>query len=300
MHPGQKLKPGSLVRFQDASGRALMGEVLERHFHGRRTIRLWSEDGAPVSSLVDALGHVPLPPYIHRAGYDRRSRTLPDGVRARARLGGGAHRRPPFHDVADRRPAGAWRRSRRSDAARRLRHLQADHRRARRRPRRRSRVVRDHRRRRRRGLPGPGRKAGASSPSARRRRGRWRMRHGAATAWCAPAPDAPRSSSIPVTTFQVIDGLITNFHLPKSSLLMLVCALAGTAPVLRAYQEAVAATLPFLQLRGCDARDLRILVGAQGSRLRARGSICPAVRLTATSSNEPRAPSPEPRILLYS
>ena len=56
MHPGQKLKPGALVRFQDASGRALMGEVLERHFHGRRTIRLWSEDGAPVTSLVDALG----------------------------------------------------------------------------------------------------------------------------------------------------------------------------------------------------------------------------------------------------
>jgi S-adenosylmethionine:tRNA ribosyltransferase-isomerase len=40
--------------------------------------------------------------------------------------------------------------------------------------------------------------------------------------------------------FRVIDGLITNFHLPQSSLLMLVCALAGTGFVLNAYRHAVA------------------------------------------------------------
>ncbi len=33
--------------------------------------------------------------------------------------------------------------------------------------------------------------------------------------------------------------MVTNFHLPRSSLLMLVCALAGREPVLRAYEEAV-------------------------------------------------------------
>ncbi len=39
--------------------------------------------------------------------------------------------------------------------------------------------------------------------------------------------------------FKCIDGLITNFHLPKSTLLMLVSALAGREFVLKAYNEAV-------------------------------------------------------------
>lgn len=40
--------------------------------------------------------------------------------------------------------------------------------------------------------------------------------------------------------FKIIDGLVTNFHLPRSTLLMLVSAFAGQDRVLRAYQEAVA------------------------------------------------------------
>lgn len=49
----------------------------------------------------------------------------------------------------------------------------------------------------------------------------------------------------PGYAFRAIDGLITNFHLPRSTLLMLVSALAGRETVLRAYGEAIRARYRF-------------------------------------------------------
>ena len=49
----------------------------------------------------------------------------------------------------------------------------------------------------------------------------------------------------PGYSFQVVDAMVTNFHLPRSSLLMLVCAFAGQDAVMQAYEEAVAAGYRF-------------------------------------------------------
>jgi S-adenosylmethionine:tRNA ribosyltransferase-isomerase len=45
--------------------------------------------------------------------------------------------------------------------------------------------------------------------------------------------------------FRVVDALVTNFHLPRSTLLVLVAAFAGRERVLAAYGEAVAAGYRF-------------------------------------------------------
>jgi S-adenosylmethionine:tRNA ribosyltransferase-isomerase len=50
---------------------------------------------------------------------------------------------------------------------------------------------------------------------------------------------------LPGFRFQVVDALLTNFHLPRSSLLLLVCALGGRERVLAAYGEAVRAGYRF-------------------------------------------------------
>jgi len=43
----------------------------------------------------------------------------------------------------------------------------------------------------------------------------------------------------PPYNFKVVNHLITNFHLPRSTLLMLVCAFGGYESVMTAYREAV-------------------------------------------------------------
>jgi S-adenosylmethionine:tRNA ribosyltransferase-isomerase len=51
--------------------------------------------------------------------------------------------------------------------------------------------------------------------------------------------------------FRIIDALLTNFHLPQSTLLMLVCALGGKEFVMAAYRHAVEAGYRFYSYGDC-------------------------------------------------
>ena len=65
VYPSQKLRVGVGMRFEK-DGCRLCAEVVEYCSSGRRTIRLWTEDGTSVDDAVDQLGHIPLPPYVKR------------------------------------------------------------------------------------------------------------------------------------------------------------------------------------------------------------------------------------------
>jgi len=55
----------------------------------------------------------------------------------------------------------------------------------------------------------------------------------------------------PPFTFRAVDALLTNFHLPRSTLLMLVSAFAGREFILHAYEEAVRDRYRFYSYGDC-------------------------------------------------
>ncbi len=61
----------------------------------------------------------------------------------------------------------------------------------------------------------------------------------------APATGVTRIFIRPPRRLQVVDALLTNFHLPRSTLLMLVAALAGRERILKAYESAIEAGFRF-------------------------------------------------------
>ncbi|HXW05437.1 MAG TPA: tRNA preQ1(34) S-adenosylmethionine ribosyltransferase-isomerase QueA [Vicinamibacterales bacterium] len=238
MHPGQKLKEGSRVRFEGEAG-VLMGEVLARHFHGRRTIRLWSETGAPVPALIDALGHIPLPPYIRRADQPSdRERYQTVYARARGSVAAptaGLHFTPELLEALAR--SGVERASLTLHVGYgTFKPVRTE-------------SVEEH-------VVDPEwyeiPPATAGALDRARRDGRRIIAVGTTTTRAledaavrgfgqVASGDALASVFIyPGFSFQVISGLLTNFHLPRSSLLMLICAFAGRERVLAAYRDAVA------------------------------------------------------------
>jgi S-adenosylmethionine:tRNA ribosyltransferase-isomerase len=236
VHPGQKLRPGGHVVFE-RGGQALEGEVLERKFFGRRIIRLVAEAGRDVNDVIDAIGHVPLPPYIHRADdvIDReRYQTvyakargsvaaptaglhLTPALLARLAAGGVGCAEITLHvGYGTFKPVRVGRvEDHRVDAERYAVSEQA------------ARAINAARDQGRRVVA-----VGTTTTRALEWAGRTNGR-------VAPGGGETDLFIHPGHEFRVVSGLLTNFHLPRSSLLMLVCAFAGRERTLAAYREAV-------------------------------------------------------------
>jgi S-adenosylmethionine:tRNA ribosyltransferase-isomerase len=66
-----------------------------------------------------------------------------------------------------------------------------------------------------------------------------------------PANGASSIFIYPPYDFKVVDVMLTNFHLPQSTLIMMVSALAGRDLILKAYQEAVEHNYRFFSYGDC-------------------------------------------------
>jgi S-adenosylmethionine:tRNA ribosyltransferase-isomerase len=242
MHPGQKLKPGAMVTFPGAV--PLHGEVLDRRYFGRRAIRLWTDDGSPVRAAVDAIGHMPLPPYIKRDDQPSdRERYQTIFAQARGSIAAptaGLHFTTKLLEAL--RAGGV------ETAAITLhvgygtfQPIRVER-------------VEDHR------VEAERFEIDATAAATINQaltEGRRVIAVGTTTTRTLEAVGAAHDGTIvasagttdlfiyPGFNFRIVSGLMTNFHLPQSSLLMLVAALAGTDRVLAAYREAVAAGYRF-------------------------------------------------------
>ena len=240
MHPGQKLKPGAQVRFEGPAG-ALVAEVLEQKFFGRRRIRLSAEGGpaaAPVDAMVDAVGHVPLPPYIKRPDVDEdRERYQTMFAVARGSVAAptaGLHFTPEIMAALHEQGIalatvtlhvgyGTFkpvRAERVEDHSVDPEAYEIDEKAAA--------AINTARTESRRVIAVGTTTTRALEDSARRHGGRV----AAGAAWAD-------TFIYPGFEFKVIDGLLTNFHVPRSSLLMLTAAFAGRETILNAYTTAV-------------------------------------------------------------
>jgi S-adenosylmethionine:tRNA ribosyltransferase-isomerase len=75
------------------------------------------------------------------------------------------------------------------------------------------------------------------------------------SAWKGETLEAGEGSTdlfiTPEYQFKTVDALLTNFHLPRSTLLMLVCAFGGTGNIMAAYKEAVEDKYRFYSYGDC-------------------------------------------------
>lgn len=248
--PGRKVGVGEILAFPSPSGKVeLTAEVIERGTFGERVLRF-----APVEDFwvaLERIGHMPLPPYIHRADAEEdRERYQTVFARERGSVAAptaGLHFTPRMLEALETKGVEIARVSLHVGLGTfaPLRVERVDE-------------VRLHREQ----YTVPPETAEALSRA--KSEGRRVVAVGttvvrtleAATLAAGDGPIHPHTSTTqifisPGFEFRIVGALLTNFHLPQSSLLMLVSAFAGREHVLAAYNHAVAARYRFFSYGDC-------------------------------------------------
>ena len=231
-HPGGKLKPGRTVRFGDDSA----VEVVEMLGGGLRRVRFLGPLDAPAT--LAKYGEVPLPPYIRRApNSDDRERyqtvyAAHDGSVA-APTAGLHFTRDLLDRLRDKGVAlaeldlhvgpGTFKPVETEDLAHHAMHAEPYR-------------VSDQAA----GIINERRQAGGRVWAVGTTVVRTLETLASESGHISPGAGETRLFIHPPYAFRTVDRLLTNFHLPRSTLLMLVCAFGGYENVMRAYGEAIA------------------------------------------------------------
>jgi len=246
VHPGRKVRTGEVLVFGEGE---LEAEVLGRGEFGVRRVRLTARHGS-VEEAIDRVGHVPLPPYIRRAD-EPQDRETYQTVYARVR-GAVAAPTAGFHFTEQMLAAL---RARGIESCEVTLHVglgtfQPV----------RTERVENHKMEAEQYEVSEAAAAAVNQALEEGRRivavGTTSMRtleHVARQQGGKITPGRGETSLfiVPGFEFRVVRALLTNFHLPKSTLLMLVCAFAGKDFILRAYRHAVEEHYRFYSYGDC-------------------------------------------------
>ncbi|MEP6731695.1 MAG: tRNA preQ1(34) S-adenosylmethionine ribosyltransferase-isomerase QueA [bacterium] len=229
--PGGKLKPGRVVEFAPGFSAEIVS-VTERR---TRIVQLRAESG--IESAIEAHGHVPLPPYIDRkdaaADVGRYQTVYAKEAGSVAAPTAGLHFTPELLDEIEQKGvrrgevvlhvgAGTFKPVEVSDPAEHVMHEER--------------------------YTVPVETAELWRATRQYNHRVWAvgtttvrtLESAFADGAVAPGDGETRIFIRPPQTLRAVDALITNFHLPRSTLIMLVAAVAGYELTMRAYHEAIA------------------------------------------------------------
>jgi S-adenosylmethionine:tRNA ribosyltransferase-isomerase len=252
VRPGRKMRVGQRVQFGEGE---LEAEVVAHSDQGQRTLRFSSPTNEEVAVLLERLGHVPLPPYIERADEpadgERYQTVFASSPGAIAAPTAGLHFTPEILEKMRARGVeiceltlhvglGTFQPIRSETLEGHSMHSEQYEIS----PETAERITRAKK---------EGRQilaVGTTTVRALEDGAKRAAASGSEELLC-PGKGEARLFITPGFKFRVVDAMLTNFHLPRSTLLALVCAFAGREKMLAAYRHAVEAGYRFYSYGDC-------------------------------------------------